>query len=455
MSDPNFQTPEQPPQGFGGAPQGVPQGVPPGMPQGAPQGMPQSAPQDFQEFTEQVVEGASADRVINTASGKRDGLDKCRRCGATEIVYSVPAKALACSYCRYTWNEPNANETYGFDDDSSKLVGVIRGSGADDIDANASNTTTIKCQGCGAEIVVETNHAVGARCHWCRQQLTINNQIPNGLIPDALVPFMITHEQAVEHVRKFANDRRYFTTKEFKTGFQPENLVGVYLPYVAADVRADAHLVGVGEIETRRYTVTVGSGDDSREETRYDADEYGVDTTLEYTADDLFAESSATRTDMTQSTATHNVINAILPFDLSQAVVYSSHYLTGFTSERRDLDVEDVSPKIQEYLLSLARSSVQKDPRIRKMDRGVRWTEEGVRVEGIRWQTLYLPVWLYAFPAKRTGKDDFVHFIAVNGQNGRTMGSIPLNHVKATGMSLGVAAIAFVVSLILGMVMGE
>ncbi len=420
-----------------------------------PQGTPQGVPQDFQEFAEQVVEEASSERVINTASGKSDGLDKCKRCGATEIVYSVKDKALACSYCRYTWNEPNANEVYGFDEDSSALVGVVRGSGADDIDPAASNTTTIKCQGCGAEIVVETAHAVGAKCHWCRQTLTINNQIPNGLIPDALVPFMITHEEAVASVRKFANDRRFFTTKEFKTGFQPENLVGVYLPYVAADVRADARMLGIGQVETRRYTVTVGSGDNAREETRYDADEYGVDATIGYTADDLFAESSDTRRDMTQTSATHNVINAVLPFDLNQAVVYSSHYLTGYTSERRDLDVQDVSPQIEGYLLSLARAGVQKDPRVREMDRGVRWEQEGLRIEGIRWQTLYLPVWLYAFPAKRTGKDDFIHFIAVNGQNGRTMGSIPLNHVKAAGMSFGVAAVAFGASLLLGMMLGE
>lgn len=416
---------------------------------------PQNIPEALQELAEELPGQTDGDKVIDTSRGKAHGLDKCQRCGATEIVYSVPQKALACSFCRYTWNEPNANETHGFDGDSAQLTGVTRGSGAHELDEAAANTTTIKCQGCGAEVVVETSHAVGAKCHWCRQTLTINNQIPNGLIPDALVPFMITHEEAVEKVRKFAHDRRHFTTKEFKTGFQPENLVGVYLPYVAADARADAHLVGLGEVQTRKYTVTVGSGDDAREETRYDADEYKVDSTIAFTADDMFAESSQTRTDMTQKTATNNVINAILPFDLDAAVVYNSHYLTGFTSERRDLDVDDVSPKIQEYLLSLARAGIARDPGLQKFDRGVRWTEEGVRVDGIRWQTLYLPIWLYAFPAKRTGKADFVHFIAVNGQTGNTMGSIPLNHVKATGLSFGVAAVTFVAALLLGLMMGE
>lgn len=415
-------------------------------------GVPPAAPEAA--VPEMPVPPAS-EQVINTASGKADGLDKCRRCGATEIVYSVPNRALTCSFCRFSWNEPNANETYGFAGDSSQLTGVVRGSGADKLTATAENTTTIKCQGCGAEVVVETNHTVGAKCHWCRQTLTINNQIPNGLIPDALVPFKVTHEEAAEKVRQFAKARRFFATKEFTSSFNPENLVGVYLPYVAADARADARLSGRGQIKTREYTVRVGTGDDARTETRYDADEYNIDATIGFTADDVFAESSQSRSDMSQSTATNNVINAVLPFNLDEAVVYSSHYLTGFTSERRDLDVEDVSPTIQEHLLSLARAGIAGSPELRKFDRGVKWTHEGVRVDGIRWQTLYLPVWLYAFPQQRKGADDLVHFIAVNGQTGKTMGSIPLNHAKAAGVSGLSAAIVFALALLFGSMAGE
>jgi DNA-directed RNA polymerase subunit RPC12/RpoP len=54
-----------------------------------------------------------------------------------------------------------------------------------------------KCGGCGAEVVVNTAEQMGARCHWCRHVLTINEQIPNGAVPDAVLPFHITHDDAV------------------------------------------------------------------------------------------------------------------------------------------------------------------------------------------------------------------------------------------------------------------
>ncbi|MES2570350.1 MAG: hypothetical protein V4710_09905, partial [Verrucomicrobiota bacterium] len=43
---------------------------------------------------------------------------------------------------------------------------------------------TLKCGGCGAEVVVNTAEQMGARCHWCRHVLTVNEQIPNGAVPD-------------------------------------------------------------------------------------------------------------------------------------------------------------------------------------------------------------------------------------------------------------------------------
>ena len=33
-----------------------------------------------------------------------------------------------------------------------------------------------------------TAEQMGARCHWCRHVLTVNEQIPNGAVPDAVLP---------------------------------------------------------------------------------------------------------------------------------------------------------------------------------------------------------------------------------------------------------------------------
>lgn len=386
------------------------------------------APREAAEvLNDMIAEATSSERVINTGSEKTDGLDKCPRCGSTEIVYSFTTFSLVCAFCRHSWNEPGADETHGFGGDSSLINGLVIGSGSRNITAEA-HTITIKCQGCGAEIVIETRNSLNSRCHWCRQVLSVREQIPNGLIPDSLLPFTVTHEQAVESIRKFAGSRRLFAKRGFKRGFVPENIVGVYMPYMSVDANLATKLYGKAEILTRKYTITVGSGKSQHQEIRYDADVYDIEVSYDYTVDDLITESSSGRADMTSDRNTNNVINAILPFDIQNAVVYNSHYLTNFTSERRDLDVADMAPKIEGDFLSIARGHA--GPAIYRYDRGVRWEHEGVKVKGARWQSVYLPVWLYSHH-----DNGVVHYIAVNGRNGKTMGSIPVSQPKLIAFS--------------------
>ena len=64
-----------------------------------------------------------------------------------------------------------------------------------------------------------------------------------------------------------------------------------------------------------------------------------------------------------------------------------------------------------------------------RYDRGVRWEEESLDVHGTRWVAMYLPVWLYSYhqPGANGG---MLHYIAVNGRTGETMGSIPIQQWK-------------------------
>lgn len=366
-------------------------------------------------------------KIINTASGKKDGLDKCPRCGSTEIGYSIEAGALVCSYCRHTWNEDNAETKYGFDTVIEGLIGTTLGSGSSDITEDSS-VVTIKCQGCGAEVIIKADTQLQSRCHWCRQVLSLNTQVPNGAVPDGLLPFSVTHDEAVEEINKFVNKRRLFAWGKFKKEFTPENVVGVFMPYMVIDGNLSGQLSGKGEIETRRYTVTVGSGDNKREETRYDADIYEVNRKFDFTVDDLITESSQERSDMQGKTNTNNVINAILPFDIKNAVAYNSNYMGSFTSERRDMNMDHLNERVEDQFLSIARAKATEDAS--QYDRGIRWETEGIDVHGTRWVAVYLPVWLYSYYVHKSNGSSFVHYIAVNGRSKRTMGSIPVSQPK-------------------------
>jgi hypothetical protein len=266
-------------------------------------------------------------------------------------------------------------------------------------------------------VVLDTAHAMNARCHWCRHTLNVNQQLPNGAVPDAVLPFRLTHDAAVEKIREFASKRRLFAHPRFKAEFIPENVLGVYLPYLVIDANAHAAYDGVGEVQTRRWTEK--QGDNSV--TYYAADVFRVNRSVAFTVDDLTVEGAADRAKMDGST-TNNIVNTILPFDTKNAVRWNSSYLVGFTSEKRDLDVGDLQPVLEDQLLSIGRSQVEQS--LSEFDRGVRWEQEQIDVGGSRWVSMYLPVWLYSYYQEDSG---MLHYIAVNARTGETMGSVPVS----------------------------
>ena len=370
------------------------------------------------------------DPTIDTRNERLDdGVNRCPQCGATEIQLRPSAGMLVCLFCRHEWSEARLDETIA-NGDLTELRGTTLGSGASNIDTGADTLITMKCAGCGAEVVVNTEEQMGARCHWCRHVLTVNEQIPNGAVPDAVLPFKITHDDAVARIDAFAGKRRIFADRGFLHDFKPSNIVGVYMPYMVVDGNASADVAGQGEVQTRRYTK--GSGDDK--ETYYDADVYEVQRHVDFTVDDLTIESSAERANMDTSSNTNNIINTILPFDTENAVKWNASYLTGFTSEKRDQDVDHLQPALENQLLSIARSQVESS--VDRYDRGVRWERERLDVHGTRWVAMYLPVWLYSHHhGEGTG---MVHYIAVNGRTGEVMGSVPVSHRRLLAAALGV-----------------
>ncbi|WP_232681783.1 TFIIB-type zinc ribbon-containing protein [Nocardioides sp. R-C-SC26] len=398
----------------------VPQPPPPPTPAGEPVLTPDGAP-------------PGGPRVIDTENQDlADGVNRCPKCGSTDIQLRVSTGMLVCLFCRNEWAEAAIDPLVSGEASLADLTGTVIASGAADIDAAAAQVLTLKCSGCGSEVVVNIAEATSSRCHWCRHVLTVNEQVPNGAVPDAVLPFAITRDDALTRIREFAGKRRMFAHRRFLKEFVPENVVGAYLPYMVVDSRASADLHGHGEVLIRRYTR--GTGDNK--ETYYDADVYRIARRVDFTADDLTLESSAARADMNTVVNTNNVINTILPFDTEKAVRWNANYLVGFTSERRDQDVAALVPELEHQLLSIARSEARGS--VSAYDRGVRWESEGLEVHGTRWVSMYLPVWLYSYYEQ---DKSMVHYIAVNGRTGETMGSVPVSQGRLLAAAITVGSI--------------
>ena len=350
----------------------------------------------------------------------KTGQNKCPKCGATDISLNSKTGKLRCNFCRHEF-EPEKMDS--MEKDISKLEGEIVGSGATNIIADTNDMVTFKCSSCGAEVVVDTAKATQARCHWCRNTLSVNQQIPNGAVPDTVLPFKVPKGEAKEAIEKFVGKRKFFAHPEFRKEFTTENVMGVYLPYMIVDANTHASLRGQGEHETRSWTEKNGD----RVETYYDADLYDVEREFDLSIEGLTVESSKDKLNTSAKDKTNNIINSIMPFDTENCVKWDANYIKGFTSEKRDTNVDDLKELVKEQSKDIARFSANKT--VEFYDRGVRWDSEDLQIKGQQWKSAYLPVWLYSYQQIK-GDKSLLHYVAVNARTKETMGSVPIHKPK-------------------------
>lgn len=358
--------------------------------------------------------------ILDTHKNSKNGQEKCPKCGATEISLNPKTGKLRCLYCRYEFEPVKLNS---HNNDIQELNEFVVSSGLKDIDKDFDSSVVLKCTSCGAEVVVDTESTTSARCHWCRNVLSINQQLPNGTVPDLVLPFNLKKEEAQEIIKKFVGERKFFAHPKFIKEFTVENIMGVYFPYNLVDLNCKASFKGIGEHETDRYTR--GSGDNKK--TYYDADVYDVKRIFDIIIKDLTIEASSERLDKSSNSKTNNIINSIMPFDTENCVKYNSNYLKGFTSERRDTNIDAVQKLVSLQAADIAKFAI--NDTLKFYDRGVAWDVKNIHIKGQKWMCAYLPVWLYSYKQDK-GKDFLLHYVSINARSKEVMGSVPINYPK-------------------------
>lgn len=379
------------------------------------------------------------EKVIDTGEGAKDGQTKCPKCGATDISLNAGNGKLRCNFCRFEFDPVALDEMHR---DVNDISGEEMGSGAADIQADANDTVTLKCTSCGAEVVINLAESSQARCHWCRNMLSINSKVPNGAVPDAVLPFKMKKDEARAHIEKFVGKRKFYADKTFSKEFTTENIMGVYFPYMLVDMKGHASFSGEGEIERGSYTRQVGK---DNTETVYKVERFALDRECDVLIDDLSVESSARRAAGSNSEETNNIINAILPFDTENCVKYDANYLKGFSSEKRDTNKADLQPIVDSQEKEAIKFAL--NDHVKQYDRGVRWDKMEVKKEGEKWLSAYLPVWLYSYVQNPGTPNQLTHYVAVNARTSETIGSVPVNKGRMLGVALAIGLAVLIVAL--------
>ena len=138
-----------------------------------------------------------------------------------------------------------------------------------------------------------------------------------------------------------------------------------------------------------------------------------------------------------------DMLNGVHPFDVTKMQPFAMSYLSGFTAEKRDLGKDDVREKIDERMHQYA-EQLLKDTITGYDNVSVDTFNEKTDLEA--WSYGLLPVWITTY----NFKDEILPF-AINGQTGKTYGRLPLNPGKLAIFSAIIAAAAFGLSLLGGM----
>ncbi len=221
--------------------------------------------------------------------------------------------------------------------------------------------------------------------------LGVNEQIANGAVPDALLPFHITKDDAVARIRQFVDKRRLFALKEFKDQFTPENVSGVYLPYMIVDANVSAMVAGKGRDQDTRVQARQRQRRKDLLRRRRLPDRPAGELHRRRPAAGIVRRTRQPRY-QGQHQQRHQHDPAVRHQERGQVerVVPDR-----FSSEKRNSNVANLQPRLEDELLSIARA--QAEDSVRRYDRGVRWEQEQIDVIGTRWVSMYLPVWLYSY----------------------------------------------------------
>ena len=379
-------------------------------------------------------------KVVNTDNSEAN---RCPSCGGSDVVYDISKKKLVCNYCHAEFE----SDIQGIEKEAKNLKEEVRGSGTTDVNKNLSDIVTLKCVNCGAEVTINTKEDNNFRCHWCRSVLSLDSQVANGMVPDVILPFSLSKEEAQKKINAFVSKRKFFAKQRFKKEFTSDNIMGVYFPYMLIDANYHGIFKGQGGRIIRTYKPGENSYSNSynlsgNSSFVYDIDIYNVEREFDIVIDDLTIESSLDKLDKGNKDKTTNIINSIMPFDTENCVKFESNYLAGYTSEKRDINIENIDEKVKQEMLDITRHALADD--MTSYNAGVKWMEEQLNINGKQWVSAYLPVWLYSYQDNKK----VLHYVAVNARTGETMGSVPLDKMKLRVLSLLALVLFIVIPLI-------
>lgn len=145
---------------------------------------------------------------------------KCGNCGGN-LKYDIDKEALFCEYCGQSKKSSKNIELEKLEMDKTKNKGDY-----------IEDILFAKCENCGAGIIYE-DMELTFECPYCKTSNLLKIEDTNGLIPQGIVPFKITDEEAKAIFEKAVNKKMRKNRDEI---IKTANIYKVYAPYFFFDM---------------------------------------------------------------------------------------------------------------------------------------------------------------------------------------------------------------------------
>lgn len=356
----------------------------------------------------------------------------CPACGA-KLDFDPKQQSLACPYCGHT-EEVRPHEGYVEEHDYDTYLEKI----AEEKTTIAGRSTEVRCTGCGAIVLLEDKIATD-RCPFCTTHLENAPQSAEAMIPpESVLPFKIDSAKARAAFSAWL-ETLWFAPTSLRLLANLGQITGIYIPYWTYDSMTYSRYNGQRGIDRhvhQTYTERDAQGNlVTRTRTIVVTDWFPVSGEVEHFFDDVLICAS--------KSMPIDKVNQLQPWDLPDLTPFKSEYLSGFTTERYAVGLEEGFASARGIMDSKIRQLCLRDIGGDHQRLGQVWTKH----RGVTFKHLLLPIWLAAYRYH-----DKLFRIFVNARTGEVVGDRPYSTWKIIGAVLaGILAAVLIIGGIMAL----
>ena len=268
------------------------------------------------------------------------------------------------------------------------------------------------CTSCGAELTIKETEA-STFCAYCGQPTVVFSRVSKELKPQSIVLFRINKEQAVNGIREKLN-KSFFVPKEIKN-FSVDKVRGIYIPCWVFDI----HYYDMQHWEVKNSDNKITKTFDREAECLLK----GLTLDASKQLDDELSQ-------------------RLEPFDVRTRKPFEAGYLSGYYADKYDYDEK----RMRNYAYWRAKQlfDAQIKETISDQNAQLKLSFPKRVIKNVEYTLL--PVWFVTF---RYNYENYT--IAVNGQNGKVVGTVPYDRRKVNLLFIMIAVVVALFITIFGL----